>query len=113
RASGASGGVRTAGELGRHQRHRRGLADVARRGTGVGSPGGAPPRLPVLWRTGLGGDVDRLLRVDLVLYPGFSGGPLVDAGGAVVGLVTSGLSRQLELAVPASTVSRVLSVRAP
>jgi len=60
------------------------------------------------WRTWRGGDVDRLLRVDLVLYPGFSGGPLVDAGGAVVGLVTSGLSRQLELAVPATTVSRVL-----
>lgn len=60
------------------------------------------------WRTWRGGDVDRLLRVDLVLYPGFSGGPLVEAGGAVVGIVTSGLSRQLELAVPASTVSRVL-----
>ena len=60
------------------------------------------------WRTWRGGDVDRLLRVDLVLYPGFSGGPLVDASGAVVGLVTSGLSRQLELAVPATTVSRVV-----
>jgi S1-C subfamily serine protease len=51
------------------------------------------------WRTGRGGEVDRLLRVDLVLYPGFSGGPLVDASGKVAGLVTSGLSRQLELAV--------------
>jgi len=60
------------------------------------------------WRTWRGGDVDRLLRVDLVLYPGFSGGPLVDASGAVVGVVTSGLSRQLELAVPATTVSRVV-----
>lgn len=60
------------------------------------------------WRTWRGGEVDRLLRVDLVLYPGFSGGPLVDAGGKVVGLVTSGLSRQLELAVPASTVTRVV-----
>ena len=60
------------------------------------------------WRTGRGGEVDRLLRVDLVLYPGFSGGPLVDASGKVAGLVTSGLSRQLELAVPASTVNRVV-----
>ena len=60
------------------------------------------------WRTWRGGDVDRLLRVDLVLYPGFSGGPLVDASGKVAGLVTSGLSRQLELAVPASTVTRVV-----
>jgi S1-C subfamily serine protease len=60
------------------------------------------------WRTWRGGEVDRLLRVDLVLYPGFSGGPLVDASGKVAGLVTSGLSRQLELAVPASTVTRVV-----
>ena len=58
--------------------------------------------------TGHGGEVDRLLRVDLVLYPGFSGGPLVDASGKVAGLVTSGLSRQLDLAVPASTVARIV-----
>jgi S1-C subfamily serine protease len=60
------------------------------------------------WRTWRGGEVDRFLRVDLVLYPGFSGGPLVDASGKVAGLVTSGLSRQLELAVPASTVTRIV-----
>jgi S1-C subfamily serine protease len=60
------------------------------------------------WRTWRGGEVDRFLRVDLVLYPGFSGGPLVDASGKVAGLVTSGLSRQLELAVPVSTVRRVV-----
>ena len=60
------------------------------------------------WRTWRGGEVDRFLRVDLVLYPGFSGGPLVDASGRVAGLVTSGLSRPLELAVPASTVARVV-----
>src|SRR5262249_51215182 len=41
------------------------------------------------------------------LYPGFSGGPLVDVEGRVVGINTSGLSRQLELAIPAATVSRV------
>lgn len=60
------------------------------------------------WRTWRGGEMDRFLRVDLVLYPGFSGGPLVDASGKVAGLVTSGLSRQLELAVPTSTVTRIV-----
>lgn len=60
------------------------------------------------WRTWRGGEVERFLRVDLVLYPGFSGGPLVDAAGTVAGLVTSGLSRDLELAVPASTVTRIV-----
>jgi S1-C subfamily serine protease len=60
------------------------------------------------WRTWRGGEVDRFIRVDLVLYPGFSGGALVDATGRVAGLVTSGLARQLELAVPASTVERIV-----
>ncbi len=60
------------------------------------------------WRTWRGGEVDRFLRVDLVLYPGFSGGPLVDASGKAAGIVTSALSRQHELAVPASTVTRVV-----
>jgi len=60
------------------------------------------------WRTSRGGEVDLFLRVDLVLYPGFSGGPLVDASGKVAGLVTSGLSRQLELAVPTATVTRIV-----
>lgn len=32
----------------------------------------------------------------------------MDAGGKVAGLVTSGLSRQLELAVPTATVARVV-----
>jgi serine protease DegQ len=59
------------------------------------------------WRTWRGGEVDQFVRLDLTLYPGFSGGPLVDAQGRVVGVNSSGLSRQLELAIPATTVSRV------
>jgi S1-C subfamily serine protease len=59
------------------------------------------------WRTWRGGEIDRLVRLDLTLYPGFSGGPLVDARGRVVGVTTSGASRALRLAIPATTVSRV------
>jgi S1-C subfamily serine protease len=59
------------------------------------------------WRTWRGGEIDQFMRLDLTLYPGFSGGPLVDIEGRVVGINTSGLSRQLELAVPVSTVARV------
>jgi S1-C subfamily serine protease len=59
------------------------------------------------WRSWRGGDIDRLVRLDLVLYPGFSGGPLVDASGRVVGLNTSGLAHEPRLTVPAATVSRV------
>lgn len=59
------------------------------------------------WRSGLGGDIDRLVRLDLVLYPGFSGGPLVDAAGRVVGLNTSALARETRLALPVTMVARV------
>jgi S1-C subfamily serine protease len=60
------------------------------------------------WHTSRGGEIDQLMRLDLTLYPGFSGGPLVDVQGRVVGINTSGLSRQLELAIPVSTVARVV-----
>jgi S1-C subfamily serine protease len=59
------------------------------------------------WRSWRGGDIDRLVRLDLVLYPGFSGGPLVDAAGRVVGLNTSGLARETRLALPVAMVTRV------
>jgi S1-C subfamily serine protease len=59
------------------------------------------------WRTWSGGQIDRLVRPDLTLYPGFSGGPLIDTRGQVVGINTSGLSRGMGLAVPAATVKRV------
>jgi S1-C subfamily serine protease len=42
------------------------------------------------------------------MYPGFSGGPLIDAAGRLVGLNTSALSRGVSLAVPTPTVSRVV-----
>jgi S1-C subfamily serine protease len=59
------------------------------------------------WRTWQGGRVERFVRLDLAVYDGFSGGPLVEAGGKVLGLNTSGLSRAMALALPASTVDRV------
>ena len=45
--------------------------------------------------------------VDLTLYPGFSGGPLVDVLGRVVGITTSGVSRQLQYAIRAAAVTRL------
>jgi S1-C subfamily serine protease len=60
------------------------------------------------WRTPAGGQVDRYLQTDVVMYPGFSGGPLVGASGQVLGLSTSALLRGISLALPAPTVRRVV-----
>lgn len=60
------------------------------------------------WRTPVGGQLDRYLQTDVVMYPGFSGGPLVNAAGQVVGLNSSALLRGVSLTVPAPTVRRVV-----
>jgi len=44
------------------------------------------------WQPRRGGRVDQHIRLSLELYPGFSGGPLVNAAGEVVGIVTAILS---------------------
>ena len=49
-----------------------------------------------------------LFHLDLTLYPGFSGGPLVDVQGRIVGINTSGTARHLQLAIPAAAVSRLV-----
>jgi S1-C subfamily serine protease len=58
-------------------------------------------------RTGRGGLLERYLRTDAIPYPGFSGGPLVDAAGRVIGLNTSGLARGASLAIPVSLAWQV------
>jgi S1-C subfamily serine protease len=60
------------------------------------------------WRTPAGGQLDRYLQTDVVMYPGFSGGPLVDASGQVLGLTTSALLRGVSLAIPASSLGRLV-----
>jgi S1-C subfamily serine protease len=52
------------------------------------------------WKTPAGGSLDRYLQTDVVMYPGFSGGLLVNAVGEGMGMNTSGLLRGISLAVP-------------
>lgn len=59
------------------------------------------------WRTRMGGQIDRYLQTDVVMYPGFSGGPLVDAHGRLAGMNTSALMGGVSLAIPTSTLARV------
>ncbi len=54
-----------------------------------------------------GGRIDRYVQTDVVMYPGFSGGPLVSADGAVYGLNNSMLMRGTSLTIPTETVQRV------
>jgi len=60
------------------------------------------------WRTWRGGRLDRYIRLDLTLYPGSSGGLVLNAAGQALGIATSALSRIAGLAIPASTVNRVV-----
>jgi serine protease DegQ len=55
-------------------------------------------------RTGRGSQLERYLATDAVPYPGFSGGPLVNSTGQMLGLNTSGLARARGafLSIPAS-----------
>jgi S1-C subfamily serine protease len=60
------------------------------------------------WRSWRGGQIDQYLRLDLTLYPASSGGAVVDTAGRVLGIATGALSRIAGLALPVSTVNRVV-----
>lgn len=60
------------------------------------------------WRTWRGGEIDRLIKPEVSIFIGFSGGALVDVEGRIIGINTSGLSRGTGVTVPASTVDRTV-----
>ena len=60
------------------------------------------------WRTRAGGQIDRYLQADVRVWPGFSGGPLVDASGTALGLNTAAMRRGPSLTIPATTLRRVV-----
>lgn len=59
------------------------------------------------WRTWRGGSIDHLIQLDGGLWAGFSGGPIVDARGGVLGIGTSALSRGRAVVIPGSVLKRV------
>lgn len=60
------------------------------------------------WRGGSGARLDRVLRLDLAVYDGFSGGALVAASGGVIGINNSAFARGGAAALPASVVDPVV-----
>jgi len=55
------------------------------------------------------GSDDTLIQTDVLMYPGFSGGALVDAAGKVIGLNSSALRRGASAALGYGTVARVVA----
>jgi S1-C subfamily serine protease len=58
-------------------------------------------------RTGRGGLLDEYIQTEAVSYPGFSGGPLINAEGQILGLNTSGLAHGTALTIPARVAWRI------
>ena len=84
------------------------VLSVARRGVdGLAAAYGILSAIGGPWRTWTGARIDRELRLDLNPFPGFSGGPIVDASGQVLGMALSGRGRSAAL-IPASTVNRIV-----
>jgi S1-C subfamily serine protease len=60
------------------------------------------------WRTWRGGRLEQYIRLDATLFPNSSGGAVIDCRGRLLGIATSGLSRIAGLAIPVSSVNRVV-----
>lgn len=52
---------------------------------------------------------DGYIATDVVMYPGFSGGPLVSGDGRVHGLNTSGFGQGMSISVPVATIRQTAS----
>ena len=81
---------------------------LGRPGSSVQATMGIIGALGNSWRTPSGGSIDRYLQTDLVMPPGFSGGPLVDATGQIAGLNSSALVRGVPVAIPFPTIGRTV-----
>ncbi len=81
---------------------------LGRPGQNVQASLGVISALGGAWRSMGGGKVSHYIRPDLVMYPGFSGGPLIDGAGNVIGLATSALTREGGIALSAATAKPVV-----
>lgn len=60
-------------------------------------------------KVGRGAQLEKYIRTDATPYPGFSGGPLTDATGALLGIITTGLTRGEPIAIPVELAISVAS----
>ena len=82
---------------------------LSRPGRTVRSNLGVVSALADEWRAPGGGKIERYVQTDVSVEPGFSGGPLVDASGRVIGLNSAGLLRSTAMTLAAVTIERVVN----
>ena len=58
-------------------------------------------------RTGRGGMLEKFIKTDVVSYPGFSGGPLVNGDGTIFGINTSGFGSGSAITIPADVAWKI------
>ena len=58
-------------------------------------------------RTGRGSMLERYIKTDVVSYPGFSGGPLVNGDGTIFGINTSGFGNGGAITIPADVAWKI------
>jgi S1-C subfamily serine protease len=58
-------------------------------------------------RTGRGSRLDKFIKTDVVSYPGFSGGPLVNGDGTIFGINTSGFGSGSAITIPADIAWKI------
>lgn len=85
------------------------LLALGRPGKTVRATAGIVHALGPSWRVPHGGKLDRYVEADIGLFPGFSGGAVVDLSGTVLGMGTGGLMRRRALVVPTATLKRVVA----
>jgi S1-C subfamily serine protease len=76
--------------------------------SGVNATMGIISALSGAWRTWRGGRLDNYVRLDLTMYPMSSGGVVVNVAGEAIGIASSALSRIAGLAIPGTTIDRVV-----
>lgn len=94
-----------------------GSVRVGQLALGLGRPGssiqaslGVVSALGGQWRTRRGRQIEGFVRSDVTFFPGFSGGPLIDAAGRLIGINTSRFGPGQGIAIPVVAASRVIDI---
>lgn len=107
----AEGDAWTTAERAANDSLRRGqlVLALSRPGRTVRSNLGVISALSDEWRAPSGGKLERYIQSDVSVEPGFSGGPLVDASGRVIGVNSAGLLRSTAMTLSVVTIERIVS----